>query len=70
MSHWHDFFAATSILFGVFASGLGILAATTEVRDNQDKFIDDLKLQGRRASGAAICAALSSIALAVEYLTR
>ena len=70
MSRVHEFFGVIAILAGLFAGFFGILAATTEVRDNQDEFINDLKLQGRRASLAAVCAAASSIALAVEYLTR
>ena len=57
-------------MLGVVAGILGIWAAMTEVRDNQDAFIGDLKKQGKRASWAAIFAAASSVVLAIEYFTK
>lgn len=66
----HDKLMLLSLGFGVAAGVLGIWATMTEVSNNQDKFIDDLKRQGQRASIAAVCAAASSILLAVEYFAK
>lgn len=54
-----------SIVFGVLAGVSGIWAATTKVRNSQDDFIGDLQKQGRRASWAAVCAAISSALVAL-----
>jgi hypothetical protein len=62
--------ALISISFGVAAGVLGIWAATTKIRDSQDDFIADLKTQGRRASFAAICAAASSVLVAIDYFAK
>jgi hypothetical protein len=42
-------FPVLSIAFGVAAGVLGIWAATTEIRDSQDDFIADLKMQSEPA---------------------
>ncbi len=63
-------FPVLSIAFGVAAGVLGIWAATTEIRDSQDDFIADLKMQGRRASYAAIAAAASSLLVAIDYFAK
>jgi hypothetical protein len=65
----HDKLTLLAIMLGVIAGTLGVWAAT-EVRDNQDAFIADLKKQGKRASVAAIFAAASSVVLAIEYFTK
>jgi len=36
-----------SLAVGVVGAGLGVRAATVEIRNNQDKFIEDLKRQSR-----------------------
>lgn len=66
----HDKLTLLAIVLGVIAGTLGVWAATTEVRDNVDAFIGDLKKQGKRASVAAIFAAASSVVLAIEYFTK
>ena len=66
----HDTLTLLSILFGVIASGYGARAAMTEIRNSQDDFVDDLKKQGRRASIAAVFAALSSILIAVDHFPK
>jgi hypothetical protein len=63
----HNTLIMLSIVFGVAASLFGIWAALSEVRDSQDDFIADLKKQGRRAGIAAMCAAASSIILALDF---
>jgi hypothetical protein len=62
--------ALFSIGFGIVAGLLGLWAAMTEIRNSQDDFIDDLKNQGRRASYAAVCAAASSILVAIDYFMK
>jgi phage terminase large subunit-like protein len=64
----HDKLTLLAIVLGVIASILGVRAAMTEIRDNQDAFIADLKKQGRRTSLAAISAAASSLVLAIDFL--
>jgi hypothetical protein len=66
----HDTLTLLSILFGVIASGYGVRAAMTKIRNSQDDFIDDLKKQGRRASIAAVFAALSSVLIAVDHFSK
>lgn len=66
----HDKLTLLAILFGVIASGFGVAAAVTVIRNSQDDFIADLKKQGRRASIAAIFAALSSVLIAVDYFVQ
>ncbi len=66
----HDKLTLLAIVLGLVAGGLGIWAAMTEIRDNQDAFIADLKKQGRRASWAAIFAAASSVVLAIEFFAK
>lgn len=57
-----------SIAFSVVAASLGIRAATVEVRNSQDDFIDDLKRQGRWASWAAVAAAASVVLQSLDRL--
>ena len=65
----HNTLIMLSIVFGVAASFFGIWAALSGVRDSQDDFIADLKKQGRRAGIAAMCAAASSIILALDFFS-
>lgn len=46
------------VMSGV-AAMLGVRAATIEVRNNLDEFINDLQRQGRWASMAAVAAAIA-----------
>jgi hypothetical protein len=52
------------------AAVLGLRAATVEVRDNLDEFINDLRRQGRWASWAALAAAVSVVLQSVDRLLQ
>jgi hypothetical protein len=57
-----------AIASSVVAAGLGIRAATVNVRDNIDEFMNDLKRQGRWASWAAVAAGISVVLQALDRL--
>jgi hypothetical protein len=56
-----------SIVSGLLAVAFGVVAARVQVRDDVDKFIEDLVRQSFWASMAAIFAAIAAILQAVHY---
>ena len=52
------------------SAGLGGFAASLSVRDNQDKFIQDLQRQSRWAAWAAAMAGVSVLAQTFEKFLR
>jgi hypothetical protein len=56
--------------FTALAAVLGVRAATVDVRDNMDKFMEDLQRQGRWASWAAVANAAAAAVLIVQTFVR
>lgn len=59
-----------SLAVSVAAAILGVRAATVDIRDNIDEFMNDLKRQGKWASWAASMAALSVALQGVDQLLK
>lgn len=60
--------STAAIAMSGLAAALGVRAATIEVRNNVDEFINDLQRQGRWASFAAVAAALATALQAAKEL--
>ena len=56
-----------SIVSGLLAVAFGIVAAGVQVRDDMDRFIEDLVRQSFWASMAAIFAVIAAVLQAVNY---
>ncbi len=56
----------SAIVLGVATAGLGLKAASIEIRDDLDEFINDMQRQGRWVRWTAIAALLTAAASAVK----
>jgi hypothetical protein len=66
----HDKLMLFSIAFGLSAIIYGFAAALTKIHNERPTLISDLRRQGRRASAAAACSALSSILLVIHFVAK
>jgi hypothetical protein len=63
-----DYLPWLAIAVSLTAAGLGLKAATVQISDNIDQFMNDLRRQGRWASWTALLAALSVVLQSIDRL--
>jgi hypothetical protein len=63
-----DWLMIGSIVAGVIAAGLALVAANVPIRNEIDSFMNDIYRQGWWASWAAFAAAVGVILQALHYL--
>lgn len=56
----------SAIILGIATAGLGLKAASIEIRNNLDEFVNDMRRQGRWVRWTAIAALLTAAASAAK----